>query len=186
MVWPTDGDEHAEHAGHPDLTGVAGEMRAEWRAEQEAAAADAAAQWRHSRGLGDWLCDRMHAGDRIAVTAAVQQFVGLVEEVGDDLLALRCSFGRVELHLCAGIPISFEVVEHAPSGGMRSLARRRFHDALLARDAQSGVTVGTLQRPDGIDGTLLVSSDFVSIVTPGGAETIVPIAHLAWVTAART
>ena len=66
MAPPADGNDH------PDLSGVAGEMRAEWRAEQEAVIADAAAQWRHGRSLTDWLCERMHAGDRIAVTVAAQ------------------------------------------------------------------------------------------------------------------
>jgi hypothetical protein len=185
MSAPTDGNDHTEHSDHPDLTGVAGVMRAEWRAEQEAATADAAEQWRHGRSLADWLCERMHAGDRIAVTVAEQLFVGLVEEVGDDLLALRCTFGRVEIHVCAGIPISFELVEHATQGGTRSASRRGFRDALVARDAQAGVKVATLQRPDGIDGTLLVSRDFVAVVTRAGTETLVPIAQVAWVRAAR-
>ena len=186
MTAPTDGTDHTEYSDHPDLTGVAGAMRAEWRAEQEAATADAAAQWRHGRGLPDWLCERMHAGDRIAVTVAEQSFVGLLEEVGDDLLALRCAFGRVEIHVCAGIPISFELVEHATQGGTRAASRRGFRDALLARDAQAGVRVGTLQQPDGIDGTLLVSRDFVTIATATGGETVVPLAHVAWVTPVRT
>jgi hypothetical protein len=184
MGRPTDGDEPTDPAGHPDLSGVAGEMRAEWRAEQEAAAADAAAQWRHGRTVADWLCERMHAGDRIAVTVATQSFVGLVDEVGADLLALRCAFGRVEIHVGAGIPISFELVEHATHGGTRATTRRDFRAALLAREAQSGVRVGTLQRPEGIDGTLAVGRDFVSVVAPAGAETMVPIADVAWVAAA--
>ncbi len=184
MAWPTDGNDHTEHSDHPDLTGVAGEMRAAWRAEQETTAADAAAQWRHGRTLVNWLCERMHAGDRIAVTAVEQPFVGLVEEVGDDLLALRCASGLVEIHVCAGVPLSFELVEHATQGGMRAASRRGFRDALLARDTQA-VRVGTLQRPDGIDGTLRLDRDFVEIATRTGAETIVPIAHIAWVTAGR-
>ena len=186
-----DGNDHIdhsepdEHSDHPDLTGVAGEMRAEWRAEQEAATADAAAQWRHGRSLADWLCERMRAGDRIVVTVAAQPFVGLVEEVGDDLLGLRCAFGRVEIHVGAGIPISFELVEHATKGGARAASRRGFRDALLARDAQAGVSVGTIQRPEGIDGTLLVGRDFVTVVTRTRAQTVVPIAHVAWVAAGR-
>ena len=180
MGRPTDGDGPTDH---PDLTGIAGEMRAEWRAEQESAAADAAAQWRHSRGLSDWLCDRMHAGDRIAVSVAARSFVGLVEEVGDDLVALRCGFGRVEIHACAAVPISFTVVEHATEGGTRAFARRGFRDALMARDAHARARVGTLERPEGIDGSLLVSRDFVAVVASGGAETIIPIAHIAWVSA---
>ncbi len=185
MRRPTDGDDHEDPAEHPDLSGVAAEMRAEWRAEQETAAADAAAQWRHGRTVADWLCERMHAGDRIAVTVATQSFVGLVDEVGSDLLALRCAFGRVEVHIGAGIPISFELVEHATHGGTRATARRGFRDALLARDTQPGVRVGTAPRPEGIDGTLAVGRDFVTIATETGAETVVPIADIAWVTAAR-
>jgi hypothetical protein len=185
MALPTDGNEHTGPTDHPDLTGVAGEMRAEWRAEQDAAAADAAAQWRHHRSLTDWLRERMHAGDRIAATIVTQPFVGLVEEVGDDLLALRCAFGRVEIHLGVGIPVSFRLVEHATEGGARAISRVGFRDALIARDGQAGVSVGTLAQPDGIDGTLLVARDFVAVVAPDGAETVVPIAHIAWVSAAR-
>jgi hypothetical protein len=179
MALPTEGNDH------PDLTGIAGEMRAEWRAEQDAAAADAAAQWRHARGLSDWLLDRMHAGDRVAATVGTRSFVGLVDEVGDDLLVLRCAFGRVELHVCTAIPISFELVEHATKGGTRGAARRGFRDALVARDAGANVSIGTVQQPDGIDGTLLVGRDYVTVVAAGGRETIVPIAHVVWVAPAR-
>jgi len=98
MGRPTDGDDPTDPAGHPDLSGVAGEMRAEWRAEQEAAAADAAAQWRHGRTVADWLCERMHAGDRIAVTVATQSFVGLGDEVGADLLLERGRAAQVGAH----------------------------------------------------------------------------------------
>ena len=181
MVRPTDGYEPPDQPDHPDLSGVAGDMRAEWRAEQDAATADASAQWRHTRTLVDWLSDRMHAGDRISASFVARQFVGTVEEVGDDLVSLRCSFGRVEVHLCVGVPVSFDLVEHATSGGTRARQRRGFRDALMARDAQAGVHVGTLQQPDGIDGTLFVGADFVAIVGRVGAETIVPIAHVAWV-----
>ena len=182
MARPADGNDHPDH---PDLTGVAGEMRAEWRAEQEAATADAAAQWRHGRSTADWLRERMHGGDRIVVTVAAQPFVGLVEEVGEDLLALRCAFGRVEIHVGPGIPIAFEVVEHATKGGTRSVSRRLFRDALVARDSQPGESVGILQQTGALEGTLLVGRDFVTVMTRTGAETIVPIAHVAWVTAAR-
>jgi hypothetical protein len=186
MAFATDGDEPARHPDpsrhppHPDLARVAGEMRAEWRAEQDAAAADAAEHWRHTRTLTDWLRDRMHAGDVIAALVAEQRFVGRVEEVGDDLLALRGAFGRVEIHLDTGIPVAFELVEHATRGGMRSPRRRTFRDALVARDAQSDVTVGTVLHPAGILGTLLVGRDFVTVAA-SAADTVVPIAQVAWV-----
>jgi hypothetical protein len=184
MALPTDGNDHDEHSDHPDLTRVAGEMRAVWRAEQEAAAADAAAQWRYNRDLTDWLRARMHAGDRVAVTIAAQSFVGRVDEVGADLCALRCAFGRVEIHVSAGIPIAFELVEHATDGGTRSQSRRGFRDALLARDGQAGLRVGTLLQPEGIDGTVFLGRDFASITTRGGTETVVPITQIAWVSVA--
>ncbi|MDQ1460313.1 MAG: hypothetical protein QOI08_1797 [Actinomycetota bacterium] len=188
MVRPTDGNpqpQDADDADHPDLTGIAGEMRAQWRAEQESAAADAAAQWRHTRSLTDWLRARMHAGDRIAVTVASQFFVGLVDEVGDDLLALRCGFGRVEIQLSVVIPIAIEFVEHATEGGRRAPGGRTFHATLVARDTQRDVSVGTMLQPEGVDGTLLVGRDFVSVVNRANVETVVPVAHVAWVTVAR-
>ncbi len=184
MVGPTDGNAESLHGDHPDLTGIAGEMRAEWRAEQESASADAAAQWRHGRTLTDWLRARMHAGDRIAVTVASQFFVGLVDDVGDGLLALRCGFGRVEIHLHDGISMSIALVEHATEGGHRASGGSTFHAALVARDAQP-VTLGMVLQPEGIEGTLLVGHDFVSVVTRAGVETVVAIAQIAWVTAAR-
>jgi hypothetical protein len=183
MAFPTDGNEPGDVSQHPDLTGLAGDMRAEWRAEQETATADAAALRRHTRVLADWLRDRMHAGDRVVATVGGRSFVGLCEEVGADLLALRGADGRVEMHLSPSIPIRLEVMEHATEGGTRAVRRREFRDALLARDEQRAVCVGTLEQLDGITGTLLVSHDFVSVVSAGGLATIVPIAHIAWVTA---
>lgn len=186
MTVPTDGNDDSSFddgrfTDHPDLSGVAGEMRAEWREEQASATADAAAQLRRSRSLIDWLRDRMHAGDRIGVVLTAKTFTGLVEQVGDDLLSLRCGSDLVELHVCASVPISFVLVEHATKGGMRGAPGRSFRDALLNRDGRSGMRVGTRQDPDGIDGTVLVGADFVSIASPDRVETIVPIAHISWV-----
>jgi len=177
-------NDEAGRGVHPDLAAVAGGMRAAWREEQEAAAADAAAYWRHTRGLCEWLCDRMHAGDRIAVSLPARRFVGLVEEVGPDLVALRCPFGRVEIHIGPDVPIGFELVEHATSGGTRSVMRRGFHDALLARDTQENVTIGTALYPEGIEGTLFVGRDFVTVAGRSGVATVTPVTHVAWVTAA--
>jgi hypothetical protein len=170
---------------HPDLVGVGSEMRGEWRAEQEAATADAAEQWRHSRTLQDWMEERMHAGDRIAVTIGAQRFAGLVEETGEDLVALRCTFGRVDIHLTPGLPLSIEIHDHATSGGDRARARRTFHDALLARDGNNDVTVGTMHDLDGLDGTMHVGRDFVSVIARLGAETVIPLQYVTWVSARR-
>ncbi len=111
-------------------------------------------------------------------------FTGLVEEVGPDLLALRGASGRVEIHVSGGIPIEIAVVEHATEGGMRAVRSRELRDALLARDEQVDVIVGTLQQPEGIAGTLRLSRDFVAVLGADGAETIVPLSQVAWVAAA--
>src|ERR1700760_699479 len=104
---------------HPDLSGLAAEMRAAWRAEQAAAAADAAEQFRHARSLADWFRERMHAGDRVAVTVAARTLTGRLEDVGDDFVALRRdgAGGLVEINTGAVVPVSCSVVEHATHGG---------------------------------------------------------------------
>jgi hypothetical protein len=170
---------------HPDLASVGGDMRAEWRAEVEAATDDAVAQRRLGRSLEDWLTERMHAGDRIAIALGDQRFAGFVEETGPDLIALRAAFGRVDVHLVPGLPMFIEMHEHATSGGTRATSRRTFHDALLARDGHDDQTVGCVHDIEGLDGTLHVGTDFVSVIAKLGAETVVPLSSVVWVAARR-
>jgi hypothetical protein len=167
------------------LAEVGGQMRAEWVAEQEAASADAAAQWRHSRTLSDWLTERMHAGDRIAVTVGEVRFAGIVIESSVDLIALEGVFGRVDIHVAPGIPIFIELVDRISDGGERATASRGFHDALLARDGRDDLSIGTLHDAHGLDGTLFVGQDFVSVVTKLGVETVVPLQFVSWVAPRR-
>lgn len=167
------------------LADVGGQMRAEWVAEQEAAAADAAAQWRHSRRLADWLTERMHAGDRIAVTIGEVRFAGVVAETSDDLIALEGVYGRADIHLAHGIPIFIELVDRVADGGARAPVSRTFHDALIARDGRDDLSIGTLHDTHGLDGTLFVGQDFVSVVTKLGVETVVPLQFVSWVAPRR-
>ena len=171
---------------HPDLTPVASDMRADWRAETEAATEDALAQWRHSRTLHDWLIERLHAGDRIAVTIADQRFAGFVEEIGEDLISLRAVFGRVDLHLAHGLALSIEIIDHATSGGERVDTHRTFRDVLLERDGNPDVSIGTIHDLEGLDGTVYVGADFISVVAKLGAETVVPMRYVVWAAARRT
>jgi hypothetical protein len=170
---------------HPDLQGVGAEMRAEWRAETEAATGDAAEHWRHSRTWVDWLALRANAGDRVAVNIGEQRFAGLVEETGSDLIALRALFGRVDIHVAPGLPLTITLVDHPTAGGERPGTGRTFRDALLERDGHEDVTVGTLHDDEGLDGTLYVGADFVSIVAKRGAETVVPLGYVTWASARR-
>jgi hypothetical protein len=127
----------------------------------------------------------MHAGDRITVTIGDQHFTGLVEETGADLIALRASFGRVDIHLTDGLPLVIEIHEHATSGGARARTRRDFRDALIARDGCE-VTVGTMREREGIEGSIYVAADFVSVVGRLGAETVIPMKYVSWVSVRRT
>jgi hypothetical protein len=171
----------------PGLGEVGGQMREEWRAEQEtaAAAADAATQWRHSRTLTDWLVERMHAGDRIAVIVGEQRFTGIVEEASADLIALRGMFGRVDIHVAPGLPVSIVIEESAREGGERAKSSRSFHEVLRERDGRDDLSVGTVFEHEGLDGTLYVGADFVSVVTRMGKETVVPLAFVSWVAPRR-
>jgi hypothetical protein len=179
--------DEARISAAPNLTlgEVGGQMREEWRAEQESAAADAASQWRHSRKLTDWLTERMHAGDRVAIISGAQRFTGAVEETSDDLVALLGMFGRVDIHVAPGLPLSISLEEAAHEGGQRAKSSRSFHDVLLERDGRDDLSVGTSQEHEGLDGTLHVGADFVSVITRMGFETVVPLAFVTWVAPRR-
>jgi hypothetical protein len=171
---------------HPDLAGTGGAMRAEWREEQAAATDDAATQWRHRRALAEWFAERANAGDRVAATVQGQRFTGHVADVSADLVSLHCAFGRVDIHMMPSLSVVFEINDKTNHGGDRTRSGRSFHDALLLRDAQPDTTVGTVHDPEGLDGTMFVGQDFVSVVARLGAETVVPIDSITWLSARRT
>ena len=160
-------------------------MRSEWAAEQHDATADAQENWHRRQTFRDWLVDAMHAGDRLAITIVDQRFSGTVDEIGDDLLGLRCIFGRVDLHLVAGIPMHIELVDHPSSGGHRGRTDVAFAETLAARDPNADTSVGTVFHPEGLDGLLTAGRDFVISRARAGAVTVIPLAQVAWVSARR-
>lgn len=168
-------------ADHSDLVPLGAAMRAEWQAETEAAIVDATERRRHEQTLVDWLTDHMHAGDWVAATCGSTRFEGEVEEVSPDLVALRTRLGRVDLHLVPGAPVVFHVADHRTAGGRRAPTSRSFRDALLARDGRDDLTIGTTFDADGVNGRLLVSADFVTVVARLGGETVIPLDHVIWV-----
>lgn len=170
---------------HPDLGSVGAAMRSSWAAEQDDASSDALQQFQRHQTLRDWLIAAMHSGDEIAVTVFSERFTGVVEEVGEDLLALRATFGRVDVHLAPGIDLHIEVVDHPASGGARGRTDGSFAGAVGARDPNSEMSVGTSYHPAGLDGLISAGRDFVIIKTKGGADTVVQLAHVAWVSARR-
>jgi hypothetical protein len=167
---------------HPDLADTSAAMRAEWRAEQEAATRDAVEDWALRQTLEDRLRAHMHRGDDVAITVVGHRIAGTAEEVGPDLLALRTQAGRVDVHLTATIPFWFEVATRATEGGHRGsdAAGGRFRAALMMRGTDARVALGTRDHPDGIDGSLVVGADHV-VLTRAGSEIVVPIADVAWV-----
>jgi hypothetical protein len=169
-------------SGHPDLAATGAAMRAAWRAEQEAATRDARADWTHRLTLVDRLRAHMHRGDTLVVAVAGHGVTGSVEEVGDDLLALMSPGGRVDIHLAPTIPMTFEV-SAAREGGHRGsdAAGGRFRHALIAREQDRRVRLGTVLQPEGLEGELRVSADHVAITTQAGREVVVPISGVAWV-----
>ncbi|HEX5096997.1 MAG TPA: hypothetical protein VFX21_13315 [Acidimicrobiia bacterium] len=175
-------------AAHPDLAGASAAMREEWRAEQDAAAADAAEQWRHRRTLADRFVEHMHAGDRVAVTVGGHRVTGIPEEAGADLVALRTVFGRVELHIAPGIPLTYEIYEPSAASGGRgnAIAGGQFRNALLHHEHDTEVSVGTLTEPDGLDGRIEVGVDHVKVIARAGRETVVTLDTITWVSPRRT
>ena len=115
-----------------------------------------------------------------------QRFTGTVEEVGEDLLGLRAIFGRVDLHLAAGIPLHIELVDHPTSGGHHGRTDRGFSAALAARDPNADTTVGTVFHPDGLDGQVSGETDFLITKARAGAVTVIPLAQVAWISDRRT
>jgi hypothetical protein len=167
---------------HPDLAATGAAMRAEWRAEQEAATRDARADWTHRLALVDRLRGHMHRGDTLIAAVAGHRVTGSVEEVGDDLLALMTPAGRVDIQLAPTIPVTFEA-SAARTGGHRGsdAAGGRFRHALIAREQDARVRLGTLEEPEGLEGQLRVSVDHIALVTPTGRELLVPMTCVAWV-----
>jgi hypothetical protein len=166
---------------HPDLAGVGAAMRSEWATEQHDAIADAQEQFEHNQTFTDWLTDAMHAGDRLAVTVVDQRFTGTVEEIGPDLLGMRCIFGRVDIHLALGVTLQIELVDHPASGGHRGNIDTSFAAVIAGRDPHADTSVGTLYVPEGLDGLVTPGRDFVRIKARAGAETVVPMQQIAWV-----
>ena len=156
-------------------------MRSEWANEQHDATKDAREQWNRNQTFRDWLTDAMHAGDRLAITIVEQMFTGTVEEVGDDILGVRCIFGRVDLQLAHGIPMFIELVDHPTSGGHRGKTDGSFAACLAARDPDADTSVGTVFHPQGLDGQVSAGRDFVTIKARAGAVTVVPMTQIAWV-----
>ncbi len=166
------------------LTSAAAAARQEWREEQEAATAEAAEAYQHSRTVADLLNESMRRGDRVAVSVGPHRGVGQIVEVAADLVAVRnLGSGRIDFQLRAEMPWQLVVQEQAvsqPAGD--ELPSGSFRARLLDREAAGGeATIGSVLSAEPIDGRLVVGTDHVRVIGRGGGETLVPVSALAFV-----
>ena len=170
-------------------------MREEWRAEQESATRDAAEQWQHSRTLLDLAREHMHRGDRVAITVAGHRAVGEIIEVARDRIALLDNSAgadsagadgrRVDVHVTEAVPLAFSVVERARAGGRPGARSATFRARLLELEtAGAPVVVATSLGPDRFTGIVSVGTDLIVIATPAGAETVIALSSVAFVSPA--
>jgi hypothetical protein len=168
----------------PDLAATGAAMRAEWRAEQEAATRDAAEAWQHSRTLADVLVECMHRGDRVALVVGGHRVVGEVVDVGDDVVSVMGLSGRFDVHLAPSVPCHLQIEERARYGGRRAdSAAPTFRARLLDREAAGDdVSLATLVDSETFDGQLHVGADVVVLRTRLGAQHYFPLSAVVAVT----
>ena len=173
---------HDDLSHHPDLATTSAAMRAAWREEQEAATREAAEDWQHRQTMVDRLRAHMHRGDGLTVTVLGRRLIGFVEEVGEDVLALRTATGRIDVHLRPSIAFEYALTAPAREGGHRGTdaVGGSFRAALLVREHDARVLLGTAAEPDGRAGVLRVGGDHVVLTTPD-TEVVVPITSVGWV-----
>jgi hypothetical protein len=167
---------------NPDAQATATAMREEWRAETEAASADALDGWRHDRTLRDIAIEAVHRGDPVVVVLPNVRFFGMVETVGPDLLSLQTVSGRVDVHLCDAVQVVIQIGERVKDGGAReSVSEGDFRSALLAREQSREVTLGSPLYEEPLDGRLVVGADHVCLIGRGGGETYFPFWSVSYV-----
>jgi hypothetical protein len=178
------GDDGALHDGLS--RDAAARARAEWRDEQEHAAADAAIVRRHGLDLRARLREAMARGDRVWVRAAPLHVAGFVIEVDDDLLSLRTmSFARIDVRLDPVPRLLFGLVDAAARhGSTPPLSSGGFRGRMLAAeslgDQYSVIVAG---EPDALGGRIAVGRDHLEVVQASGGGTVVSMALVVAVSA---
>lgn len=195
------GDEHsggrspgvggADQPGPPaDLSSFAADLREGWRSEQESFTAEAEVAWRHRQSLSDVLAAHRHRGDVLAVQVLGRTFTGPVVGVGDDLLALHSSDGRVDIRTATRpdrasatrTPLAVRLVQRGNRGAGRASADRDegFRARLLELEAGRGdVAVGALGLDEEPVGPVALGADHLRV--RGGSEILLPLTAVAYV-----
>lgn len=161
-----------------DLRATSGEMRAEWRDDQEGATRDAYEQWRHGRSFADTLTELTTRGDAVSVTFSNATFRGPVAEIGPDRFAIAAPVGLVDVSFDAGLILGVDPGHGAgepPAQGGTMRSRLLEHETAGATVI---VGVGNLE----VRGTVEVGTDHV-LVDQSGVQRIVAISAITWLRA---
>ena len=146
------------------LGNAAAEVRAEWRADEEEWTRAAVERWQHQRTLLDVIRECMLRGDTIALRLGHITFTGLVQAIGDDLVALDARDGRVDVRVDEHTPLVMRVHERARAGGTRGGAVTTFRARLLELEMDGlDVEIGAGAAGGVVGGQITVGRDHVIV-----------------------
>ena len=164
------------------LGDAAAAVRAEWRADEEEWTRAAVERWQHRRTLLDVVRECMLRGDTIALRLGDITFTGLVQAIGDDLIALAAADGRVDVRVDEHTPLVMRVHERARAGGTRGNAATTFRARLLELEMDGlDVEIGADVAGGIVYGAITVGRDHVIVHQDEQAETVIALAAVAWI-----
>jgi hypothetical protein len=89
------------------------------------------------------------------------------------------------VHVTEAVPLAFSVVERARAGGRSGARSATFRARLLELEtAGAPIVVATSMGPDRLTGIVRVGTDLIVIATPAGAETVIALSSVAFVSPA--
>jgi len=159
---------------------AASELRAGWRAEEEAWARAAFERWQLGQSLADVARDCMHRGDTVRLSFAAVTFTGAIVGVGTDIVCVATvAPARVDIALGSDAPFVMRVVPARGGGGRGDGTVTTFRARLRELDG-SRVDVG-LGNGSALTGVLRVGVDHVQTVDDDGARVYAPTGSVCWV-----
>ncbi len=165
-----------------DLGDAAAQVRAEWRADEDEWTRAAVERWQHQRTLLDVIRECMLRGDTIALRLGNITFTGLVQAIGDDLVALDAAEGRVDVRVDDHTQLVARVLEHPHAGGTRGDSATTFRARLLELEMNElDVEVGADVAGEVVRGQLTVGRDHVIVHEKEQIDTVIALAAVAWV-----
>ena len=158
---------------------AARELRAGWRADEEAWARAAFERWQHDRSLADVARECMHRGDTVRLSFGAVTFTGAIVGVGTDIVCVAAVDGRVDVALGSEAPFVLRVLPARGGGGRGDGTVTTFRARLRELDG-SRVDVG-LGNGNALTGVLRAGLDHVQTVDADGAQAYAPTGSVCWV-----